>query len=64
MAQDGNKLNSNNAPLSCEEAFQVVKNAFLSGAEREISIGDGVHIVIMQKGKLEPRMESFALPRH
>ncbi len=49
--------------LSCEEALRVVKDAFLSGAEREISIGDGVEIVVMQKGQAL-RRESVALPRH
>ena len=50
-------------PLSCEQALRVVKDAFLSGAEREISIGDGVEIVVLRKGH-RPRIESLALPRH
>lgn len=51
-------------PLSCEEAVRVVKDAFISGAEREISIGDGLELVIMKKGEARPRVEYIELPRH
>eukprot|EP00624_Nannochloropsis_granulata_P002241 evm.model.NODE_21436_length_9677_cov_21.558954.4 len=51
------------APLTCEEALRVMKDAFLSGAEREISIGDGVEIVVLRKGH-RPRVENLALPQH
>lgn len=50
-------------PLSCEEALRVMKDAFLSGAEREISIGDGVEIVVLRKGH-RPRVEKLKLPQH
>lgn len=49
--------------LSCEEAVRVVKEAFLSGAEREISIGDEVEVVVMKRGQ-RPTVERLALPRH
>ncbi len=50
--------------LSCEEAVRVVKEAFLSGAEREISIGDEVEVVVMRQGQKRPTVERLALPRH
>lgn len=50
--------------LSCEEAVRVVKEAFLSGAEREISIGDEVEVVVMRRGQRRPTVERLALPRH
>lgn len=50
--------------LTCEEAVSVVKEAFLSGAEREISIGDEVEVVVMRRGRRRPRVERLALPRH
>lgn len=49
--------------LSCEEAVRVVKEAFLSGAEREISIGDEVEVVLLRRGR-PPAVERLALPRH
>jgi 20S proteasome alpha/beta subunit len=52
------------APLSCEEAVRVVKEAFLSGAEREISIGDEVEIVVIRRGQKRPTVERLVLPRH
>lgn len=51
------------APLSCVEAVRVVKEAFLSGSEREISIGDEVEVVVIRRGKA-PTVERLALPRH
>lgn len=50
-------------PLTCEEAVRVVKEAFLSGAEREISIGDEVEMVVLRRGR-PPAVERLALPRH
>lgn len=50
--------------LTCEEAVRVVKEAFLSGAEREISIGDEVEVVVMRRGQRRPSIERLALPRH
>lgn len=49
--------------LSCDDALAIVKDAFLSGAEREISIGDSVEIVVMKKGE-EPYVQRIPLPRH
>lgn len=67
-AEDGNgnslMITEGYIPLSCEEAVRVVKDAFISGAEREISIGDGLELVIMKKGETRPRVEFIELPRH
>lgn len=52
------------AGLSCEEAVSATKEAFLSGAEREISLGDGVEIVIVKKGVAKPIIEWMPLPIH
>jgi 20S proteasome alpha/beta subunit len=50
--------------LSCEEAVRVVMEAFLSGAEREISIGDEVEVVVMRRGQKRHTVERLALPLH
>lgn len=50
-------------PLKCEEAVRVVKEAFLSGSEREISIGDEVEVVVLRRGR-PPAVERLVLPRH
>ena len=60
---DGRTEDSTGLALSCDEALSIVKDAFLSGAEREISIGDGVEIVVMKKGA-SPYIERISLPRH
>lgn len=52
------------AGLTCEEAVSATKEAFLSGAEREISLGDGVEIVIVKKGVAKPIVEWMPLPIH
>lgn len=62
--------------LSIEDAIELVKEAFHAAAEREISIGDGVEIVVIEreseiKGndvdlsvKMRKRSLFYQLPRH
>ncbi|CAG0892622.1 unnamed protein product [Cyprideis torosa] len=45
--------------LSKEEAISLVKDVFISAAEREINTGDGVHIMVLTKEGIET--EQFAL---
>lgn len=49
--------------LPWAEAVELVKTAFLSGGEREISIGDELEIVVLLgKGRIES--ERLDLPKH
>lgn len=44
--------------------LQVVREAFLSGAEREISIGDEVEILVFRAGRSRPEIQRHPLPHH
>lgn len=48
-------------PLSQEKAIKLIKDVFISAAERDIYTGDQVQIQIITKDGV--RMESFALRR-
>lgn len=58
---------------SIDSAIELVKSAFEAAAEREISVGDGIQIVIIEsdissgvESKVSPRTRtlSFQLPKH
>lgn len=48
--------------LSSDEAKDLVLRAFRAAAEREISVGDGLHMRIIRKAGVQNL--HFSLPRH
>jgi 20S proteasome subunit beta 6 len=53
-------------PLDKEAAVKVIYSAFKAAAEREISVGDGLQVWIIQKGAKKHSIEkrTFCLPKH
>jgi hypothetical protein len=45
------------------DCTQVIKEAFLSGAEREITIGDEAELMVFKQGR-PPELHRLELPRH
>jgi len=56
-----NLKNKDNSPITKERAIQVIKDGFISGAERDIETGDGVLLRIITKDGVQD--EFFSLRR-
>lgn len=56
-----NQPHAKKEPLTVEKAVSLVKDVFISAAERDIYTGDSLHINIINKDGV--RTEEFALRR-
>ncbi|XP_003743654.1 proteasome subunit beta type-1 [Galendromus occidentalis] len=48
-----NQSNPDKAPITKERAINLIKDIFISAAERDITVGDGTHIIVITKDGLE-----------